>query len=199
MFRQNDRPARHAAVAAALSALALAGCAQSPPAPTAEPRGFTLTSPGRADNDMLERKYASRNPGNPNCDGDNVSPALAWTRAPADTRSYVLMVDDQAGRSGLGVSHWIAYGIPTAVAGFAEGEASAPSPKFVGGKNVAGAGTWFGPCPPRGDAPHHYVLTLVATSLEPTALAPGLTKPQVLDALQGKTLGAASLVLRYAH
>ena len=42
--------------------------------------------------------------------------------------------------------------------------------------------------------------TLVATDLEPGALAPGLTKDEVLKALQGgRAVGAASLVFRYAH
>jgi len=192
-------PPRSLLIGAAFAAAALLGGCATPPPPAEAPRGFTLVSPGRADNEMLARKHAGRNPNNPNCAGDNVSPALAWARPPAGTKSYVLLLDDQAGRNGLGVSHWVAYGIPADVTGFAEGEASAPSSKFVGGRNLPGTGTWYGPCPPRGNAPQHYVLTLIATSLEPTALAPGLTKPQLLEALQGKTLGAASFVFRYAH
>jgi hypothetical protein len=44
------------------------------------------------------------------------------------------------------------------------------------------------------------VFTLIATDLEPGALAPGLTKDEVLKALQGgRALRAASLVFRYAH
>jgi len=187
------------ALGAAAAAAVLLGACATPPGATPEPRGFTLTSPGRADNDMLAIKHAGKNPANPNCAGDNVSPALAWTRAPAGTRSYAILLDDQAGRAGLGVSHWAAYGIAADVTGFAEGEASAPSPKFVGGRNIVSAGTWFGQCPPRGNAPQHYVMTLIATSVEPAALPPGLTRPQLLEALQGKALGAASFVFRFAH
>jgi hypothetical protein len=40
---------------------------------------------------------------------------------------------------------------------------------------------------------------LIATSLPPDALPPGLGKAELLDAVKGKTLGAASLVLRFAH
>lgn len=59
---------------------------------------------------------------------------------------------------------------------------------------------YLGPCPPRGNAPQHYVFTLVATTLEPGALPPGLDKAAVLDALKGgKALGAASVVLRFHH
>lgn len=72
--------------------------------------------------------------------------------------------------------------------------------RFIAGKSTPGLTGWFGPCPPRGNAPQHYVLTLIATSLEPTELAPGLTKTEVLKALAGgKALRAASYVFRYAH
>jgi phosphatidylethanolamine-binding protein (PEBP) family uncharacterized protein len=59
---------------------------------------------------------------------------------------------------------------------------------------------YLGPCPPRGTALQHYVFTLIATDLDPGALASGLTKDEVLKALQGgRALRAASLVFRYAH
>jgi phosphatidylethanolamine-binding protein (PEBP) family uncharacterized protein len=59
---------------------------------------------------------------------------------------------------------------------------------------------YLGPYPPRGNAPQHYVFTLIATSLEVGALPPGLDKGAVMEALKGgKTLGAASLVLRFNH
>lgn len=161
--------------------------------------GFALESPGRADNAMLERRYAGKNPANPNCLGDNVSPALAWSRAPAGTKSFAIIMDDQAGRAGLGVNHWIAYGMLPTLTGLAEGDASAPSPKFVSGKNTVGFDVYLGPCPPRGNAPQHYVFTLIATTLEPDALKPGLNKAELLDALKGKAIVAASLVQRYAH
>ena len=43
------------------------------------------------------------------------------------------------------------------------------------------------------------MFTLTATTLAPDALAPGLTKAELLEAVKGKTLSAASLVQRYAH
>jgi hypothetical protein len=59
---------------------------------------------------------------------------------------------------------------------------------------------WLGPCSPKGNAPQHYVLTLIASSLEPGELAPGLTRADVLKALEGgKALRAASMVLRFAQ
>ncbi|UUX97125.1 YbhB/YbcL family Raf kinase inhibitor-like protein [Aquabacterium sp. J223] len=194
-MRHIPLPGRVGALAAL--ALLLAGCALRPPVPP--PTGFTLTSPGRADNELATRPYGGRNPANPNCAGDNVSPALAWERPPAGTRSFAVLMDDQAGRAGLGVNHWVAYGIPAGVRGLPEGAATASGSGFMHGRNTLGL-SYLGPCPPRGNAPQHYVFTLIATSLEPDALGPGLSKGELLQALQGgKALGAASFVMRYAH
>lgn len=182
-----------------IPAALLAACAPMPTAAPEPQRGFTLSAPGRNDNAMLSTPYAGKNPANPNCVGENLSPALAWVRAPAGTRSFAIVMDDQAGRAGLGVNHWTAYGIAANVSALAEGEASTPAARFAVGKNTIGATAYLGPCPPKGNAPQHYVYTLIATSLEPGALASGLNKAELMDALRGKTLGAASLVLRFAH
>lgn len=189
-------------VGLAAAALALAGCASTAPgaASVGDPGfGFALWSPGRADNAQLETRYGGKNPSNANCVGENLSPALAWARAPAGTRSFVILMDDQAGRAGLGVNHWVAYGIAPQAAGLPEGAAVAASAGFSAGKNSVGL-PYLGPCPPRGNAPQHYVFTLIATSLEAGALPPGLDKAAVLEALKGgKALRAASLVLRFNH
>ena len=43
-------------------------------------------------------------------------------------------------------------------------------------------------------------MTLIAATLEPNELHPGLTKPELLKALEGgKALRAASLVFRFAQ
>ncbi len=169
-------------------------------APVGDPGfGFALWSPGRADNAKLETRHAGKNPRNTNCVGENLSPALAWARAPAGTRSFVILMDDQAGRVGLGINHWVAYGIAPEATGLPEGAAVAEPNGFRAGKNTVDM-HYLGPCPPRGNAPLHYVYTLIATSLESGALPPGLDKAAVLDALKGgKTLGAVSLVLRFNH
>ncbi|MEF8718866.1 MAG: YbhB/YbcL family Raf kinase inhibitor-like protein [Candidatus Accumulibacter necessarius] len=187
------------AMVAAVVTAALAGCASMEP--TVPASAFYLSSPGMADNTMLDRKYAGNVAKNPNCLGQNVSPALAWRNVPDKTRSFVILWDDQAGRSGLGVSHSIVYGIPASVNAFAEGDLSAAptAGRFVAGKNTVGL-AWLGPCPPHGNAPQHYVMTIIATDLEPDALQPGLSREEVLKALQGgHALRAASAVFRYAH
>jgi phosphatidylethanolamine-binding protein (PEBP) family uncharacterized protein len=85
------------------------------------------------------------------------------------------------------------------VSSFAENELSAAVGKFVGGKNTLGM-HWLGPCSPKGNAPQHYVLTFIATSLEPGELPAGLTRAELLKALEGgKALRAASLAFRFAQ
>ena len=182
-----------------LACLLAAGCATTKP--DGPPTAFRLTSPQFADNAMLEPKNAGNFAKNPNCTGKNVSPALQWMNAPANTKSFVLIWDDQAGRAGLGVSHAVVYGIPASVKSFAEGELAAlpTAGQFVAGRNTLGM-HWLGPCSPKGNAPQHYVMTFIATSLEPGELAPGMNRQDVLKALEGgKALRAASMVVRFAQ
>jgi Raf kinase inhibitor-like YbhB/YbcL family protein len=183
-----------------LACMVIVACATQEPAVPAT--AFRLISPGLPDNAMLARKHGGNFKRVPSCLGENVSPALEWSNVPEKTRSLVLLMDDQAGRAGLGVSHMVVYGIPASVTSFAEGELSAPptQARFVAGKSLPGPTGYLGPCPPRGNAPQHYVLTLIASDLDPRALPPELTKDDVLKALQGgRALRAASLVFRYAQ
>jgi Raf kinase inhibitor-like YbhB/YbcL family protein len=159
----------------------------------AEP--FMLTSSAFKDGTPMPKKHANNTPGNANCVGENISPPLAWSGPPAGTKSFALTMVDPEGRGGTGVVHWVAYGIPVSVTGFAEGEVSKPSDKYVGGKGTAGGGatTYMGPCTPPG-APHHYTFILIATDLEPKELPPGLTRDELFAKLTGHTKGATGLV-----
>jgi Raf kinase inhibitor-like YbhB/YbcL family protein len=159
---------------------------------------FTLSSPSFKDGDYLGLKNAGANKANPNCVGENVSPPLQWSNAPAGTKSFALIMVDVQGRAGQGVDHWIAYGIPASVTGFAEGEVSAASDKFVGGKGTAGLGTYTGPCTPAGP-PHHYNFTLIATDLDPKELPPGLTRDELLAKLVGHGKDATGMVGLFKH
>jgi len=94
----------HGLLLAAVTVLATA-CATLPTGGDPGHKGFSLWSPGRVDNALLDTKYGGQNPANANCTGENISPALAWARAPSATRSFVILMDDQAGRAGLGVNH----------------------------------------------------------------------------------------------
>ena len=181
------------ACSGAFSALALGACSMMGPPSTGE-NVFSITSSAFKDGTMLEKKNAGNNPKNPNCIGENVSPPLAFSNPPAGTKSYALLMVDPEGRQGLGVNHWVAYGIPVSVTGFAEGEVSQLNDKYVGGKSTQGLGYYFGPCTPPATGMHHYTFTLIATDLDPKELPAGLTREELLPKLQGHTKGAAGLV-----
>src|SRR5712692_7211399 len=165
---------------AAVTGLVLAAWGVAGVANAAEP--FALTSQTFKDGTLMPKKVANKsNPANPNpnCVGENVSPELSWTGAPDGTKSFVLLMEDPEGRGGAGVHHMVTYGIDAKVTGFAEGDLSKPSDKFVGGKATQGTGIYNGPCTPANVQPHHYTFVLVATDLDVKELAPGLTTRSV--------------------
>jgi len=159
---------------------------------------FVLTSPSFTDGGMLTPRNAADDPMRM-CGGQNVSPALAWSNVPAKTRSFVIFLQDPDGLLGQGVSHWVGYGIPANVTSLAEGELTRGSNNFVGGKGTRDNALYIGPCPPAGEAAHHYVFTIVATDLEPQAMKPGMTRDEVYAAIKGHALGGTSIVGRFAR
>ena len=163
------RTMRHHLLAAASVALTLGFAATAANAAGV----FTLQSTTFQDGKVMPKKMANKNAsGNaPNCVGENVSPQLSWSNVPEGTKSFVLLMSDPEGRAPSGVSHWVAYGIPASVTGFAEGETSGPSDKYVGGKSTMGVGNYSGPCTPPGVSPHHYTFVLIATDFEPSRTA----------------------------
>jgi Raf kinase inhibitor-like YbhB/YbcL family protein len=185
---------------------------------TAKADPLTLTSPQIQDNGTLAVKNAcSEAPRSaywiaaffwsllrhkqrsPNCVGENVSPPLAWSGVPEGTKSFALLLFDPEGRAPAGVSHMVVYGIPADVKGFAEGELSQPSDKFVGGKSTMEKSVYFGPGTPPNTDWHHYTWTLVATDLDPKALQPGLTREELAAALKDHVKGSAGLITRFKH
>ena len=168
---------------------------------------LTLTSSQIQDNGTLAVKNAcSDKQRSPNCVGENVSPPLAWSGVPEGTKSFALLLFDPEGRAPAGVSHMVVYGIPADVKGFAEGELSTPSAKFVGGKSTMEKDTYWGPGTPPNTDWHHYTFTLVATDLDPKApeLKPGMTREELAAALGAGTptshvKGSAGLVTRFKH
>lgn len=158
---------------------------------------FQLQSPAFGDNALIEKKFAGNATTNPNCTGENASPALVWNNPPANTQSFALVVHDPEGAMGLGVTHLVAYNILPSGTGFAENDLR-DGKDYTGGKNTPGTVAWYGPCPPPGSGAHHYTFTLIATSLAPT-LPKGLTREELFGKLKGHTLGAAGLIGRFGQ
>jgi Raf kinase inhibitor-like YbhB/YbcL family protein len=158
--------------------------------------GMRVGSSAFPDNGVMPAEHA----GAGECGGKNVSPPVAWSNLPAKTRSVAVLVFDPDGAAGLGVSHWVAYNIAAERGELKAGEGQAGSNfNFTMGPNVAGAPAYRGMCPPVGDRPHHYVMTVVASDLAPGALPAGLGRDALLGALKGHALGGQSVVGLYSR
>jgi Raf kinase inhibitor-like YbhB/YbcL family protein len=147
--------------------------------------------PVRFGGDDPKRACSPRNPAICPCPGKNISPQLAWHDAPAATRSFAILMVDIDGQYGAGVSHWVAYNIAPTTTALKEGDATAGI-GFTGGAGTRSNPNYIGPCPPQGDGPHHYLITLMATDLEP-ALAGGMTRAAVRAAAKGHLLSSATI------
>jgi Raf kinase inhibitor-like YbhB/YbcL family protein len=155
---------------------------------------FTLSSPGLIDNATLDARHAaSAN----DCGGKNVSPELDWRGVPDGTKSFAITIYDPEGGKGLGIVHWIVYRLPASARSLGEG--APPLEGSVGGINRTGKDGYFGPCPPIGDPPHHYVIQAYALDLPGDALPIGLNRDALLAAMKGHVLASSSLVVRYGR
>ena len=152
---------------------------------------LTLTSTAFTDGAAIPRKYT--------CQGDDISPPLAWSGVPAGTQSLVLIVDDpdapDPARPQRVWVHWVLFNLPPDAAGLAEGVAESALPMGTeGGLNDWGRTGYGGPCPPIGT--HRYFHKLSALDIR----LKGLTTPrkaQVLAAMEGHVLAEATLMGTY--
>lgn len=107
------------------------------------------------------------------CDGNDISPQLSWSGAPAGTKSFALTCIDPDAPAG-DFTHWLVYDIPAAINNFPRGE---PLPANVKeAENDFGKRKYGGPCPPSGT--HRYLFTLYALKTEKLE---GVTKNNFLQ------------------
>ncbi len=133
------------------------------------------------------------------CDGDNISPPLAWDHIPAGCKSLALIVDDpdapDPDAPRLIWVHWVLYNIPTTIRALEGGASTENLPDGIReGTNDWHKSGYGGPCPPIGR--HRYFHKLYALDV----LLPDLQQPtkQVLErAMQGHILEYAELIGTY--
>ena len=100
------------------------------------------------------------------CDGEDVSPPLEWTDAPAETRSFVLLCEDPDAPAGTW-HHWAVYDIAAEARRLAGGAGHiAPGQGFKQAINDFRNPGYGGPCPPHRHGVHHYHFRLLALSLD---------------------------------
>lgn len=144
-----------------------------------------LTSSAFAEGGKIPARYT--------CEGQDVSPPLAWAEVPAGARSLALLVDDPDAPAGDWV-HWVLYDLPPSLAGLPEA-AELPNGAKEGRTDFEKPG-YGGPCPPRGT--HRYVFSLYALD-GPLGLGAGAGKAELLRAMEGHVLATARLTGRYAR
>jgi Raf kinase inhibitor-like YbhB/YbcL family protein len=133
------------------------------------------------------------------CEGEDVSPALTWSGAPAGTKSLVLIVDDpdapdpQAPR--MTWVHWVLYDIPATATGLPEAVVPAALPRGTReGLNDWKRTGYGGPCPPVGRHRYFHKLYALDMILGDRGAA---TKADVVAAMTDHVLASAELIGTY--
>ena len=168
--------------AALISALLLAA---SPAA-----MAMNLNSPAFQQNGHIPSKYT--------CEGEDISPPLAWEGVPDGAKSIVLIIDDPDAPDPKAPKivwvHWVVYNMPPNTKSLPEnaGKAGLPQGTLVGLNDFKKTG-YGGPCPPIGR--HRYFHKLYA--LDTTLDLRGATKSQIERAMQGHILAMQSSSARF--
>jgi Raf kinase inhibitor-like YbhB/YbcL family protein len=123
------------------------------------------------------------------CGGENRSPALTWTNAPRNAKSFALIVHDADAPIPGGFYHWVVYNLSPATQRLA-GNAKLSSNQL--GDTSAGRPGYYGPCPPPGPA-HHYTFTLYALDVTQIQSPAPLTGAQLEGRMDGHILARAIL------
>ena len=142
---------------------------------------LSVTSPAFSDGVGIPSRHT--------CDGDDISPPLAWSGAPDEAAAYAVIVDDPDAR---GWVHWLAADIPADRSGLEEGASG--SAAGTEGRNDFRRNGYGGPCPPSGT--HRYAFEVFALS-EPLGLATGFSADELRSAMEGKVLASGRLTGTY--
>jgi Raf kinase inhibitor-like YbhB/YbcL family protein len=152
---------------------------------------LTITSTAFTPNGSIPSLYT--------CEGKDISPPLAWTGAPAGTKSFALIVDDPDAPDPAAPKitwvHWVLYNIAATAGGLPEAGSSTALPAgTLEGVNNWGRTGYGGPCPPIGR--HRYFHKLYALD----TVLPELKRPDkaaLEKAMTGHILAEAQLIGTY--
>src|SRR6204780_296385 len=137
------------------------------------------------------------------CTGGNQSPALSWNGAPAGTKSYAVALFDPDAMQGRGFWHWLMVNIPASTTSLKRDAGKNDGSKMPSGaaqiKNGFKATGYSGSCPPPGDEPHAYVMTVYALKVNSLDVHADATFGLVLAAIEANSLGKASLTYHFGR
>lgn len=104
------------------------------------------------------------------CSGKNMSPHISWKEAPKETKSFAVTVYDPDAPTGSGWWHWVVVNIPATYRSlpldFGMEDKVKLKDDILQIRNDFGVHKFGGPCPPKGDKPHKYIVTVFALNTE---------------------------------
>jgi Raf kinase inhibitor-like YbhB/YbcL family protein len=161
---------------------------------------FSLTSPDLQPGGTIPTRNVANVMG---CPGQNVSPALKWSGAPAGTKSFVVTTYDPDAPTGSGFWHWVVYNIPASTTSLPAGagdpkSGTLPAGATQGNTDLAQPG-YLGPCPPAGDKPHRYIFTVYALKTAKLEVPANATAAMVGFNVHANQLAKATLTAKYGR
>jgi Raf kinase inhibitor-like YbhB/YbcL family protein len=129
------------------------------------------------------------------CDNIDISPPLEWSQVPDGTKTFALICDDPDAPMGTWV-HWVLFNLPGNILELPENVQKLEVLKNGArqGKNDFGKIGYGGPCPPSGT--HRYYFKIYALD-EELDFKPGITKKELLKAMEGHILAEGQLMGKY--
>ena len=155
---------------------------------------FSLRSDDVADGAMMSDNQVFNGFG---MTGKNISPSLAWSGFPSETKGFAVTCYDPDAPTGSGFWHWLVVNIPADVSELPEGAGSAGGKLPAGALQTRtdfGAPGYGGPCPPQGDHPHRYLFTVFAVKADTLDVKPDSSAAVVGFNLHFNTLAKASIM-----
>jgi len=166
----------------------------------AQAADFRLSSPDIKAGGTIPKSFEFNGFG---CAGDNKSPALKWSGAPAETKSFALTVYDPDAPTGSGWWHWQVINIPADATELAAGAGVVNSKALPKGAAQAradyGSNAWGGVCPPPGDKPHRYIFTLHALKVDKLDVPADATAALTGYMINANVLAKASFTAKYGR
>lgn len=159
---------------------------------------FSLVSQDISDGQTLPQAQVFNGMG---LTGGNVSPHLAWSGAPAGTKSFVVTLFDPDAPTGSGWWHWVVFNIPANVTelprGAGSGLAALPA-GAIQGRTDYGQSSFGGAAPPPGPA-HRYIFSVHALDIDRLDLDSGASGAMVGFMVHFHSLASATLTTTFAR
>lgn len=159
---------------------------------------FTISSKSFKDGDYLPMDHILSQDFGFGCAGGNKSPHLAWSGAPAGTKSFAITCFDPDAPTGSGFWHWLVVNIPATTTELAADAGNPNSPALPAGalqtRTDFGKPGYGGPCPPPGDHPHRYLFTVHAVGTEALPVGADTSAAVIGFNLHFNTLAKATIM-----